>query len=144
MHFAVTYGKLKDKIVPVRKDVNLPRRLSGHASTVEEIQSVRHLVHTYAIDPGRRDWIFGLASQVRHADRPTSASEVVMIHRRLSHALRAALCHVHPNEHMRLVELCHRLRKAIAPYSLAHHAVERVKMTEQELATLVRTLIVDG
>ena len=45
---------------------------------------------------------------------------------------------------MRLIQLCDRLRKAIAPYSLAHHGVERVEMTEQELATLVRTLIVDG
>ena len=144
MHFAVTYGKLKDKIVPVRKGSKVPRRLSGHASTVEEIQSVRHLIHTYAIDPGRRDWIFGLASQVRHADRPTSASEVVMIHRRLTYALRAAQCNVDPGEHERLVELCHRLRKAIAPSSLPQHAGERVKMTEQALATLVRTLIVDG
>ena len=47
---------------------------------------MRNLVHTFAIDPGRRDWIFGLASQVRHADRPTSASEVVMVHRRLDYA----------------------------------------------------------
>ena len=144
MHFSVTYGKLKDKIVPVRKDGNLPRRLSGHASTAEEIQSLRNLVHTFAIDPGRRDWIFGLASQVRHADRPTSASEVVMVHRRLNYALRAAQCKVDPGEHKRLTQLWDRLRKAIAPYSLAHHGVERVEMTEQELATLVRTLIVDG
>ena len=72
--FRVTYTRWADTPVP-NKSRKKSGRLIGKATTAEEIQRLRHCIATYSIDPGRRDWLFCLATQLEHGKRPLSAEK---------------------------------------------------------------------
>ena len=100
--FRVTYTRWADKPVPARSKKRKSGRLIGKATTAEEINGLRHCIATFAIDPGRRDWLFCLATQLEHAKRPLSAEKANAALRRVVIASEDALTKMRGNRGSRV------------------------------------------